>query len=134
MEHNKRPGRPITRTGEYQRKTIEIRADHIEFLNSLPRSWRASIEEALELLQERHNDSQSYRGETSDGKIVDVAGDEYAEALADGVKAEAEHRGFDPDNLTAQQREICENATYQEIDDPDTWAALVGDNQNVEFV
>jgi hypothetical protein len=81
-----------------------------------------------------HNNTQSYRGETSDGQIVDVAGDEYAESLADGIKAEAEHRGYDPDNLTEEQREVCENATYQEIDDPNTWAGLVGDNPNVEYV
>lgn len=80
------------------------------------------------------NDTQSYRGETSDGKTVDVTGDEYAEALADGVKAEAEHRGYDHENLTDEQRDECEQATYAEIDDPNSWAALVGDNPNVEFV
>jgi len=81
-----------------------------------------------------NNDSQSYRGTTSDEKIVDVSGDEYAESLADGVKMESEQRGWDAENLTDEQRETCEQETYKQIDDPNTWAGLVGDNQNVEYV
>lgn len=78
-----------------------------------------------------NNDTQSYRGTTSDGKTIDVEGDEYAESLADGVKMEAEQRGWDVDGLTDEQRELCEKATHAEINDPNSWAALVGDNQNV---
>lgn len=81
-----------------------------------------------------HQETWSYRGECSDRQIVEVSGDEYAESLDDGVKAEAEQRGWDPDNLTEEQREVCENATYAEIDDPNTWGHLVGENPNVEFV
>lgn len=81
-----------------------------------------------------NNNTQSYRGTTSDDKIVDVTGDEYAEALQDGVKAEAEQRGLNADSLTDEQRELCEKATYTEIDDPNSWAQLVGDNQNVTYI
>lgn len=81
-----------------------------------------------------NNDTQCYYGVTSDGQTVEVSGDEYAESLADGVKAEAEERGWDPENLTDEQRDVCEKATYEQIDDPNEWAALAGDNPNVEIV
>ena len=70
MEQHKRPGRPATRTGEYQRKTVEIRVDLIEFLNSLPQSWRASVEEALLLLREQEESEMEQVWFSLDGTEV----------------------------------------------------------------
>ena len=83
-----------------------------------------------------NNDTQCYYGKTSDGQIVEVAGDEYAETLQYGRTHEAQQRGYDPENLTDEQREECEAAVIDGagLDDPNTWAALAGDNPNVEIV
>lgn len=79
-----------------------------------------------------NSDTWSYRGETSDGKIVEVTGDEYAEAFSDGLEALT---GIDDANdIPADLIEQHALEVYAEIDDPDAWAALVGENQNVEFV
>ena len=79
-----------------------------------------------------NQDTQSYRGETSDGKIVDVTGDEYSEAFSDGLCAVT---GIsDAGDIPAGMIEKHANEVYAEIDDPETWAGLVGSNQNVEFV
>lgn len=82
------------------------------------------------------NDKQAYYGTTSDGRIVEVTGDEYAETLQYGRKVEAEQRGYDPENLTEEQRAECEDAVVDGagLDNPDVWAALAGDNPNVEIV
>ena len=90
-----------------------------------------------------NEETQSYRGKTSDGKIVDVTGDEWAESVADGIRAYAENNGdienFDGDIESLRETnpslyENYENLTWAELNDPDMWASLVGDNQNVEFV
>ena len=90
-----------------------------------------------------NNDTQSYRGETSDNKVVDVAGDEWAESLHDGIKAlMQENSDFDEFGLSVelvrekmpQLYDHLEDKVLKELDDPDMWAGLVGDNQNVEYV
>lgn len=78
--------------------------------------------------------TQTYRGTTQDSMVVDVAGDTYAQALENGVKAEAEARGWNWHLLTDRQRVVCQQATYREIDDPDTWGDLVGEDPTVTFV
>ena len=52
---------------------------------------------------------QAYYGVTSDGRTVRVEGVEYLESQRDGADQEL-------------------------LDDPDSWASLAGDNQNVEYV
>ncbi len=72
-----------------------------------------------------HNDTQSYRGKTSDGKTIDVTGDEYAEALSDGIRILA---GFDDANdVPADLVEKYALEVYKEIDDPNTWQPFVGE-------
>jgi len=79
-----------------------------------------------------NNNRQTYRGETSDGRTVEVEGDEYSEAVSEGLKALT---GFsDANDIPAGLVEKYLPEVYAEIDDPDTWVALVGDNPNVEFV
>lgn len=56
-----------------------------------------------------NSDKMHYEGETSDGNLIVVEGDEYAESLQDGV---------DEDTLS----------------DPDMWQTCIGANQNVYYV
>lgn len=87
-----------------------------------------------------HNETQSYRGELSDGKIVDVSGDEWSESLHDGIQSCIEHN----EDWNGTEEEFAqtyptrydnyENQTLIELNSPEMWAALVGDNQNVTFV
>lgn len=79
-----------------------------------------------------NQDTLSYRGVTSDDQIVDVTGDEYAESLSDGLELLT---GItDANDIPADLVERYAPEVYEEIDDPDTWAALVGSNPNVEIV
>jgi hypothetical protein len=79
-----------------------------------------------------NNDTQSYRGITADSKVVDVAGDEYQEALEDGILALSGED--DIDAIPAADVEKYAMEVYKEIDDPNMWATFVGENQNVEYV
>lgn len=87
-----------------------------------------------------HNETESYRGKTSDDKVVDVTGTEWAESLSDGIQAYVDNNENFTGNLEdfretyPTRYENYENLTLIELGDPDTWAALVGENQNVEFV
>lgn len=94
-----------------------------------------------------NNNTQSYRGETSDGKIVDVAGDEWSESIQDGIKAYISNQShvdlggesFDgtPEEFAEQYSALYakyENQTWAELNDADMWAGLAGDNPNVEIV
>lgn len=93
-----------------------------------------------------NNDAQCYYGKTSDGKTVEVTGDEYAESLADGIQSYIDNQSHvdlgqpfegKPSDLLEQNPglyEKYENLTLIELNDPNMWAGLVGSNQNVEFV
>lgn len=88
-----------------------------------------------------NNDTQCYRGETADGKIVEVTGDEWAESLADGIKAEIENNEPDFQGDVEAFRESYpsrydnyENQAWSEINDVEMWYGCVGVNQNVEIV
>lgn len=81
-----------------------------------------------------NQNTMSYQGECSDGAIVDVSGDEWSESVAEGVKSEADHRGIDWETITDEQREELTTITENELDDPDWWASLAGDNQNVTII
>jgi hypothetical protein len=91
--------------------------------------------------------TQSYRGETSNGKIVDVAGDEWSEALTDGIQSYIDNQSHvdlggekfegNPEALLEQYPalyENYENLTLIELGDADMWAGLAGDNPNVEII
>lgn len=64
-----------------------------------------------------NSDEQAYFGETSDGRTVRVEGDEMAEAAQD-----------------AGLENVADYESVSELNDPDMWAGLAGDNQNVEIV
>lgn len=110
-------GRKKIRVGTYERITLEVASDVLEFIDRQLESRRAYIESLIrrEMEQERkqpmkwNNEEQAYIGTTSDGRTIRVEGVEYAESQQDGVSEET-------------------------LNDPDMWATLVGDNQNVEYV
>lgn len=93
-----------------------------------------------------NNDTQCYYGTTSDGKVVEVAGDEFAESLRDGIQAYIDNQSHvdlgkafegSPDELLEQHPSLYENyenLTLIELGDADMWASLAGDNPNVEIV
>lgn len=94
-----------------------------------------------------NENKQAYYGTTSDGKIVEVAGDEFAESLRDGIQAFIENQSrvdlggetFEGSPADLLERypalyEKYENLTLIDLGDPELWAVLVGDNPNVEFV
>lgn len=84
--------------------------------------------------------TQSYRGKTSDGKIVDVSGDEWAESVRDGIQAYVDNNeNFEGTLEDFREKypiryENYENLTWAELDDPNMWAPLAGDNPNVEII
>ena len=63
----------------------------------------------FERTMEWNAEQQAYYGTTSDGRTIRVEGVEYLESQQDGVDEEL-------------------------LNDPDMWATLAGDNQNVEYV
>jgi len=81
-----------------------------------------------------NQDTMSYRGTCRNGEIVDVTGDEWSESVADGINALADNRGIAREDLTDEQRDEFEDLTLAELDDPDLWASLAGDNPNVEMI
>lgn len=85
-----------------------------------------------------NQDTMSYRGECSDGAIVDVTGDEWSESVADGINALIDTRHIDREALTVEEDEALidqiRTEVENELDDPDMWAALAGDNPNVEMI
>lgn len=85
-----------------------------------------------------HQDTMSYRGECRDGSIVEVSGDEFSESKADGINALVASRNIDREALSVEEDEALidalEDEVLKELDDPDMWASLAGDNPNVEIV
>lgn len=81
-----------------------------------------------------NQDTMSYRGECRNGEIVDVTGDEWSESVAEGINSEADHRGINRETMTDEQRDELAEIVENELDDPDWWASLAGDNQNVEII
>lgn len=81
-----------------------------------------------------NNDEQAYIGECKDGAIVSVTGDEWSESVAEGINSEAEQRGIDRETMTDEQRDELAEIVENELDDPDWWASLAGDNPNVELI
>lgn len=85
-----------------------------------------------------NQDTMSYRGECRDGAIVEVTGDEWSENVADGINALVDDRKIDREALSVEEDEELINnlrdEVENELDDPDMWAALVGDNPNVELI
>lgn len=85
-----------------------------------------------------NQDTMSYRGECRDGAVVDVTGDEWSESVSDGINALIDDRKIDRESLTPEQDEELvdqlRDEVEKELDDPDWWAALAGDNPNVEMI
>lgn len=69
---------------------------------------QAALREGKKAMQ-WNSDEQAYFGTTSDGRDIRVEGVEYAESWQDGGDDEL-------------------------LNDPDAWASLAGDNQNVTIV
>lgn len=80
------------------------------------------------------NDEQAYFGETSDGRTVRVEGAEWSESVVEGVHNICRDRGLDRYELMDEQNEGFVEEVERELDDPDLWAGLAGDNPNVEIV
>lgn len=87
-----------------------------------------------------NEETQSYRGKTADGKIVDVTGDEWSECVRDGIQAYVDNNESFAGTLD-EFREVYptlyenyENLTWIELNDPNMWSGLAGDNPNVEIV
>lgn len=109
-------GRPKLRSGQYERITVEVAHDVLAFIDAQPVSRRGFIEALIRReMRERkepmkYNASKdAYFGVTSDARTIRVEGAEYLESQQDGADQEL-------------------------LDDPDMWAGLVGNNQNVEYV
>lgn len=85
-----------------------------------------------------NSDEQAYFGECSDGATVRVEGDEWSESVADCINTQISDRGIDREALTVEQDEALieelREAAENELDEPDMWGSLAGDNPNVSIV
>jgi hypothetical protein len=110
-------GRPKSREGKYERITLEVASDVLAFIDRQPDSRRGYIETLVRRAMEderkkpmKYNAEQdAYFGVVSDGRTIRVESVEYQESERDGAGEDI-------------------------LNDPDMWAGLVGDNQNVEYV
>lgn len=85
-----------------------------------------------------NNDEQAYVGKCKDGAIVSVGGDEWSESVSDGINALIADRKINREALSVEEDaeliDKLEDEVLAELDDPDMWAALAGDNPNVELI